>query len=347
MNAPIFDPGAPAGASDGIFGLPHSEEQAALVYLPVPWEATTSYGGGTSKGPAAIFRASLQVDLYDVDVLRPYEPGLFLRKESAQVKAWNKAAKAAAAQVRRARAAGRPAPAALRKVTDLGAKLNRFVHEQTRGLFKAGKVPGIIGGDHSVPYGAMRAAEEARPGFGILHFDAHHDTRKAYEGFTWSHASIFHNVLSDMPSMSKLVQVGIRDFSEEERDFCLSAGKRVSVFYDGDVARRLFEGEAFAAIAAEIAAALPQDVWVSFDIDGLDPRYCPGTGTPVPGGLDFRQANHILRTVALSGRRIIGFDLNEVSPSPDSEWDANVGARLLYKLSAWTLLSQGRVQLRG
>ena len=85
---------------------------------------------------------------------------------------------------------------------------------------------------------------------------------------------------------------------------------------------------------------LPERVWISFDIDGLDPRLCPGTGTPVPGGLDFYEAVYLIGEVARSGRTIVGFDLNEVAPG-DSEWDANVGARLLYKLSAWTLASQG------
>jgi agmatinase len=93
--------------------------------------------------------------------------------------------------------------------------------------------------------------------------------------------------------------------------------------------------------------ALPERVWISFDIDGLDPKYCPHTGTPVPGGLEFQQANFLLSVLVGSGKKIIGFDLNEVAPSlddPNNEWDANVGARLLYKLSAWTLLSQGKLK---
>src|SRR6185437_1373919 len=94
----------------------------------------------------------------------------------------------------------------------------------------------------------------------------------------------------------------------------------------------------------QIISELPQDVWISFDIDGLDPKLCPHTGTPVPGGLDFHEALYLIRELAESGRRIIGFDLNEVAPDPTgaNEWDANVAARLLYKLSAWTLVSQGK-----
>lgn len=340
-----FDPGAPGSAADGVFGLPGTEEKAALIYVPVPWEATTSYGGGASKGPAAILQASAQVDLFDIDMLRPYEPGLFMRAEPPQLKAWNKTAKMAAQKVIRALVCGKKVDAkALKVVNDLGAKVNEWVYRQTMEIYEAKKIPAVIGGDHSVPYGAMKAAAQRHAPLGVLHFDAHHDTRRAYEGFTHSHASIFHNVLNDLPGVSKLVQVGIRDFSEEERDFCRAHGERVRVFYDADLARRRFAGRNWDKTANEIAACLPKKVWVSFDIDGLDPRYCPGTGTPVPGGLDFQEAVHILRAVVRSGRVIVGFDLNEVSPLPGSEWDANVGARLLYKMTAWTLASQGLVK---
>lgn len=342
-----FDPGAPGSAADGIFGLPFTEQQAKLIYLPVPWEATTSYGGGASKGPAAIRAASAQLDLYDHDVLKPYEPGLFLRAESAQVKAWAKTAKTAAQKVIRALESGKKQdPKALKTVNELSEKLNGWVYAQTKDIYAKGKIPAIVGGDHSTPYGAMKAAAESHPGLGVLHFDAHHDTRAAYEGFVHSHASIFYNVLTTLPQISKVVQVGIRDFSEQEKLFCRSQGERVTVFYDGDLARRRFSGQKWDDTAAEIADCLPAKVWVSFDIDGLDPRFCPGTGTPVPGGLDFQEANHILGAVVRSGRAIVGFDLNEVAPSPKNQWDSNVGARLLYKMTGWTLASQGLAKIQ-
>src|SRR5262249_59464059 len=102
------------------------------------------------------------------------------------------------------------------------------------------------------------------------------------------------------------------------------------------------------SMCEEIVRDLPERIYVSFDIDGLDPRLCPHTGTPVPGGLSFTEATYLLRLAVESGRRIVGFDLNEVAPGPDGdEWDANVGARLLYKMSAWTLASQGKARIRG
>lgn len=338
-----FDPNSAPDADSGIFGLPHEEKDAALVLLPVPWEATTSYGGGTSKGPAAILAASGQVDLFDGEVHRPYEPGIFMRPGSKEVRAWNKTAKAAAQKVIKlgGRIEGnKAAQKALKTANELGAKLNDWVYRETADLMKAGKIVGLVGGDHSVPYGAFRAAAEHHGEFGLLHFDAHSDTRVAYEGFTWSHASIMYNAMEDIPRISRIVQVGIRDFCEQEHEFTVALGERAKVFYDRDLAARRFAGEPWTKTCQEIVDALPKQVWITFDIDGLDPVLCPHTGTPVPGGLQFAEALHLIALVAKSGRKIIGFDLNEVSPGAD-EWDANVGMRLLYKLIAWTFVSRG------
>lgn len=344
-----FDPNAPADEEGGIFGLPHEEKDAALVLLPVPWEVTTSYGGGTSKGPAAILAASGQIDLFDGAVHKPYEPGLFMRPESKDVRAWNKTAKAAAQKI--IRAGGQADTPALKKALALvnshSEKLNAWVKKESLALMKAGKIVGIVGGDHSVPLGAFQAAAEAHGSFGLLHFDAHSDTRDAYEGFTHSHASIMRNALDSTPQISKLVQVGIRDFCEEEQAYVDAQGARCRMFTDRWLDEGRFAGRSFDALCQEIVSALPDKVWVTFDIDGLDPKLCPGTGTPVPGGLELAEAEHLIAAVARSGRTILGFDLVEVSPRPKDEWDANVGMRLLYKLAAWTFVSRGLRKPRG
>lgn len=339
-----FDPNAPADDDGGIFGLPHEEKDAAMVLLPVPWEATTSYGGGTSKGPEAILAASGQIDLFDGAVHKPYEPGLYMRPESKDVRAWNKTAKAAAQKIIKAGGvADTPAlKKALAQTNALSEKLNGWVKAQSLELMRAGKIVGIVGGDHSVPLGAFQAAAEAYGSFGLLHFDAHSDTRDAYEGFTHSHASIMRNALDSTPLISRLVQVGIRDFCEEEQSYMDAQGNRARLYTDRWMNERLFAGATYDALCAEIVAELPEKVWVTFDIDGLDPKLCPHTGTPVPGGLELAQAEHLIAAVAKSGRTILGFDLVEVSPGPKGdEWDANVGMRLLYKLAAWTFVSRG------
>lgn len=346
-----FDPNQASLPGSGVFGLPTTFDDARLVYLPVPWEVTTSYGGGTSQGPRAILEASRQVDLFDLDVERPYAPGLFMLEESPEVQGWNARGKALAQGV--IEAAGVVETDTLRadlaEVNELSARLDAWVRAEARRLREAGKIVAVVGGDHSVPFGAIADAAEAAGELGVLHVDAHSDTRDAYEGFARSHASIMRNVLEDVPEVVRLVQVGIRDVCEAEVAYVEARRERVRVFYDRDLAYAKLRGQRFEAEVARMVEALPAKVWVSFDVDGLDPRYCPGTGTPVPGGLDFHEAVFLVRAVVESGRTIVGFDLNEVAPNPDDpadDWDGNVGARLLYKLTGLTLASQGLAKLR-
>lgn len=336
-----FDPNEPAQAGSGIFGLPYSEEQSRLIYIPVPWEVTTSYGGGTVNGPDAILQASAQLDVFDYDVLRPYEAGLFLRPLPDDFISLNSSMKIKAQKIKDAGGVTPELEPTLKEVNSASLKLNEWVKNQTLSVLKSNKIAAIIGGDHSVPFGAFQAASETFGSFGILHFDAHSDTREAYMGFEHSHASIMHNALTKIPQITQLTQIGIRDYCQEESEFTQSQPNRVSVFYDAAIQERKLLGESFALIAKEMISKLPEKVWVSFDIDGLNPALCPNTGTPVPGGLSFEEACFVIKLVAKSGRKVIGFDLVEVAPGSDNEWDANVGMRLLYKLTAYTLASQG------
>ena len=112
-------------------------------------------------------------------------------------------------------------------------------------------------------------------------------------------------------------------------------------YFDRDLKSLVFDGKSFKQVCGEIVSHLSPDVYISFDIDGLDPRFCPNTGTPVPGGLDFDQVLYLFEQVVESGRRIIAFDLNEVAPGKESEWDANVGARAIYRLANLLAKSNG------
>jgi agmatinase len=201
---------------------------------------------------------------------------------------------------------------------------------------------GLLGGDHSTPLGFLRALSEKYERFGILQIDAHADLRKAYEGFTYSHASIMYNALK-LPSVSRLIQVGIRDFCEEEQDVINRSRGRISTFFDEDLKAWRYKGETWDALCNSIIKELPANVYISFDIDGLDPKLCPNTGTPVAGGLEFQEAIYLIKKVAQS-RKIIGFDLCEVAPG-QNDWDANVGARLLYNLCNWMAVSQGKLKV--
>lgn len=339
-----FDPDAPGGASSGIYGLPFTAEEAGVVVIPVPFEATTSYGGGTSGGPAAVLDASRQVDLFDHDTGKPYEAGIAMIPIDEQIIRWNEEARALAAPVIEAGGETRGDPQleeARRRVNEISDGLNALIERTASEWLDRDRFVAVLGGDHSVPYGSILAHARRYPGMGILHLDAHADLRDSYEGFTHSHASIFHNVMTRIDQVGRLVQVGVRDLGARERAMIDQSSGRIRTFYDADVVARLDDGEPFARIADAIVAELPEQVYLSWDIDGLDPTLCPGTGTPVPGGLSWNQAVSLLRAVVRSGRTVVGLDLCEVSPG-QTEWDANVGARLLYKMIGFALMSRRR-----
>lgn len=345
-----FDPNNAAPKDSGIFGLPFTEDESQLVLIPVPWEATTSYGGGTSNGPNCILNASRQIDLFDIDLGNFYAAGIALLPEPQPIQEWNNKARQLARSVID-HAGTSMTPALQKKIDEVNAyshQVNHSVYQTTQNQLAQGKCVGIIGGDHASPFGAIQAFLEKHPDMGILHFDAHADLRECFEGFEYSHASIMYNVMTKTP-LKKLVQVGIRDFCEAEFDFIQKNHHRIITFFDTTLAEKKFQGENWSSLCENIIEHLPREVYISFDIDGLDPRFCPHTGTPVPGGLTLQEAFYLIKTVVRSGRKIIGFDLTEVSPGssealseepdPAAEWDANVGARLLYKLCGWTLVS--------
>lgn len=342
MTLDDFDPDAAAGAdADQLFGLPHGVDDARVVVVPVPFEATTSYGRGTAGAPEAVLRASMQVDLHDLQVGDPWREGIAMEPVDPRIPAWNDEACAEALPVVEAGGAVTPElRARAARVDAISEQLHAVVEARVADLLDRGRIPGVLGGDHAVPFGAIAAAAARHPGMGVLHIDAHADLRDGFEGFTWSHASILYNVRTRIPRLGPLVQVGLRDIGRAEARLIDERGD-IRAFTEPWLARELAGGRPYLDVCEEIVRDLPDEVWITFDIDGLDPALCPGTGTPVPGGLSWREATLLLEVLGRSGRRIVGFDLCEVGPG---EWDANVGARLLYKLAGWAILSQRRGQ---
>jgi len=338
-----FDPDA-AATGDGLFGLSTTPEQAKVVVIPVPFDATTSYRPGTARGPAAILEASKQVDLEDLQYGAIWREGLAMLPISTKIAALSKSARKAAEPVIAAGGAvegNRVHAKALAAVNAASAKVNEFVAKEAQKILDRGAIPALLGGDHASPFGLIEELAKRHRGMGVLQIDAHMDLREAFEGFTFSHASIYHNVMTRIPGVARLVQVGIRDFGSRERAFAENSMSRVKVFYDQAIRDRQFAGASWNAIAKDIVESLPKEVYISFDIDGLSPDHCPNTGTPVPGGLSFPEVCHLFEVLAKSGRRIVGFDLVEVAPGPNAEdWNANVGARALYKMLGATLRSQ-------
>ena len=336
-----LDDSAPATADSGIFGVNCPPDEANIVLIPVPWEATVSYGTGTAQGPDAMLAASRQVDLFDISFGDVYRAGIVMQPLDETLVGWNSLGRERAVHSFESDSEEEVAESR-GKVNELSDLVNSKVYEGAKALLAEKRLVGVIGGDHSCPLGLIKALGEVHPhGFGILHFDAHFDLRHAYEGFTYSHASIMYNAIREVPQVLKLTQIGIRDFCSEEMRFAEDLKHRSSVFYGRDLFRRKARGERFADITKEIIDGLPNHVYISFDIDGLDASYCPSTGTPVAGGIGFDEAVYILEEVVTSGRTIVGFDLCEVAPGKDGdEWDANVGARILYKLCGAMAQSQ-------
>jgi agmatinase len=341
-----LEAGTPPPPSAGVFGASVHPSDCALVLIPVPWDTTVSYGAGTAMGPDAITTASHQLDLEDPCFDRPYRCGITMLPADQEILDLNGRARGHALKVIEAVSAVAADDPNLAAVNAASAAVNNRVEALAEEQLGAGRLVGIVGGDHSSPYGLLRALgrKHAKDGFGILHFDAHFDLRRAYEGFTHSHASIMYNVMETIPAVSMLAQVGIRDFSGEEAAYARRLGRRGAQFTGAALFRRKAKGDNWDRVTREILAQLPQNVYVSFDIDGLDAAFCPGTGTPVPGGLTYDEALYLVEELAASGRTIVGFDLCEVAPGED-EWDANVGARVLYKLCGAALNSNGKCGL--
>lgn len=339
-----FDPNQPGLAEGTLFGLPFDAIQSEIIIVPAPWEVTVSYGAGASKGVVAVLDASFQVDLAHQEFPDLWKLGIFLDDQRPDWKNQSDTFKSLAHTIILALENGKKISdydelqTILDSVNEAGRLFKEEIKDRTLYWLDKGKKVGLLGGDHSTPLGYYEALATKYSEFGILHLDAHMDLRKAYEGFTYSHASIMYNAL-EIPQLKSIVQVGVRDFCEQEVDMIKKQKGRVKVFSDLELKKDSFNGKTWREQCDEIISFLPEKVHISFDIDGLYPWYCPHTGTPVPGGFSFEQATYLLSSLADSGREIIGFDLVEVAPG-DDDWDGNVGARMLFHLCGVLAKSQ-------
>jgi len=342
----FLEQGLPPKSNAGFLGVDLNPEECSLLLIPVPWEATTSYGAGTSKGPKAMVQASHQLDTEDSYFGKIYRAGVTFAEFPTSIQTLNASAKRNAQSIIRSYEQGKKPNAKMTAaVNEASDQVNKLLYERSKSLLEKNKFVAVVGGDHACPFGLMKALGEKYPeGYSVVHFDAHHDLREAYEGFTYSHASIFFNVMEEVPAVKQLTQVGIRDFSADEKTYMkkLNSQGRGNCFYSREIFEKKANGQTFKSICDEIIGTLSERVYISFDIDGLDPWYCPSTGTPVPGGLSYEEAVYFMEQLSKSGKKIIGFDLCEVAPG-DDEWDANVGARFLYKLCGTLLRSQNKI----
>lgn len=345
-----FDPND-VGLADRLFGLPFDEITADLIIIPVPWEVTVSYASGTAGGPEAILQASTQVDLYQSDIPDAWKMGMYMLPVPGEILEKSSKFRSMAEGYIQWLEFGSPDEDSSSHM-GVPEEVNRackemvdWVYAQAKHYLGRGKLVALLGGDHSTPLGLIRAVAELHQEFGVLQLDAHADLREAYEGFEYSHASIAYNFV-DIPQISKLVQVGIRDICEAEVE-AARQNTKISIFQDSQLKAAQYEGKTWKSLCAEIIKLLPDNVYITFDIDGLDPKLCPHTGTPVAGGLELDQVLYLFRQLVLAGKQIIGFDLVEVAPGPEGdEWDGNVAARLLYRLANLYGVSQGKLKIQ-
>lgn len=282
-------------APDNFLGLPSPEcdyRTARYAVLPVPYDATTSFGVGTRDGPRAIITASQQVELYDEE----------LRRESY------------AAGVATLDAV----PVDVRGPKEHLQRVYRAACEPVKdGKFLIG-----LGGEHSISSGLVRAVMTRHKKLSVLQIDAHADLRDSYQGSPWSHAAVMRRI-HDLGCDA--VAVGIRNYSAEEARFIRKAGKKIVS------ARQCRE----AGWIDGVVASLGETVYVTVDIDGFDPAFAPGTGTPEPGGLEWYQVADLLAAVARA-RRIVAADVVEVRPIPPNQVTEFLAAKLIYRLIGLT-----------
>ncbi len=330
------------------FGAETSFDEADLILIPIPWEATASYGSGASRGPDLIRKASFQLDFFNPALSASYNDKLYFEPADPLIISLNKKAGSWAKAVQKNwtenKILNKREKKLSEKVNQASQSLLDWIYEKSSQVFKKGKIPALVGGDHSISEGLIRRIGENLSGeYGILQLDAHADLRDSYQSFKRSHASVMRNVLNLPYPPKKLVQAGVRDLCEEEYQK-IKDDPRVESYFDEDIFSRLFSGEKWAEICRQIIHSLPSKVYVSLDVDVLSWNYAPGTGTPVPGGLSFNQILYLLSEIRRQKKQLISFDVVETAdggqPKAFAEWNGNVSARLIYRLAGEALSSK-------
>jgi agmatinase len=195
----------------------------------------------------------------------------------------------------------------------------KAIEEQVRSVRSKNLWPITIGGEHTISYAPIKALHSEHPNLSVLQIDAHADLRETYDGSPWSHACVMKRVLDlGIP----ITGVGIRNYSKDEAQ--LIPKSRYTVFHDFDLADQNFDSK-------KVCSKLSTHVYVTVDIDGFTPEECPGTGTPEPGGLRWREVLKLLAHV-FAHHEVVGMDINEIMPLPSSARTEFFAAKLAYKM---------------
>ncbi|NCU33131.1 MAG: agmatinase, partial [Candidatus Moranbacteria bacterium] len=271
-----FNPNLTSLKTNNIFGLPFTPAKSRLVFIPVPWDVTVSNYQGTSEGPQNIFDSSFQIDLYDTFATDEWKRGMAMEKIDPKIVARNKRFRKKSSEYIKFLENGgniekdKRFLKLLDEVNVACEELSQLIELKSHMHLEQGRIPIVIGGDHSVSFGLLKALSKRQPGFAILQIDAHADLRENYQGFTFSHASAMSNA-KKLRGVKKIVQVGVRELSYDEYNQIKKSTKTLVTFFDRDVQNRMLEGEPWAKICNDIIDELPETVYISLDIDGLQP----------------------------------------------------------------------------
>lgn len=272
-------------------------DESLIVIVPIPYEQTTSYGKGTKFAPEAILRASAFVEFFDEE----FEKELCFDKGIATL-------------------------SPLQFSDNEIHKSLDIIYKTTQQLLEYGKFIASIGGEHTISFPIIKAFKSYYNDFSILHFDAHSDLRQTYDGTSFSHACVIARILEIFSNPQNIVQVGIRAQSIEENQLIKTMG--IKTFFSNKI-RTGYYGNNW---QETIVKCLKDYIYVTFDVDFFDPMVIPATGTPEPDGFMYHETLEIFREIRRQGKKIIGFDVVELSPIPNLHHCELTVARLIYKI---------------
>jgi agmatinase len=266
----------------------YSYDNSGIIILPVPYDATSTWIKGADKGPEAILKASVNLEFYDIETdSEAHKKGIYTIEPL--------------------------------EITESPEALVNSVYNKTKFLFEEGKFPVILGGNHTVSIGSIKAAAEFHKNISVLQLDAHTDLRPVYEGSVYNHAC----VMARAKEVAPIVQVGIRSMAYEEIQFA----EKDRIFYSHE----LYYNKELYNSAIE---KLTDNVYVTIDLDVFDPSIMPSTGTPEPGGLGYYEVMHFLKDV-IKHKNVVAFDVVELCPSDVNKSPDFMAAKIVYQLLSY------------
>lgn len=340
-----FDPNTITPDNGNYFGISLEPEASALVLLSAPWDATSSLYAGSSYAPDAIIEMSRFVDFYEPLAPNSWRKGIATIPIDYSIQDLSHRLHPDTERLTKLHDEfgisvidNLMYDRRLKRVNEGSVEINNMLFQQTQQWLDKGKIVGVIGGDQSISYSAIKAMGYKYEHFGVIRIGSKCDMHEAYQGFDFSHASTMYNVMRDVPQLEQLALVGVQEFSPIEWERA-SSNARVKLFTAQDIWTQQFEGRTWAEQVDDIIATMPENVYIALNISGLVCECSPRKGRISNGGLSLFQFVYLINRVVASGRRIVGFDLTDVTPGVENKRDILVVARLLFKMCSVALKS--------